>query len=109
MAAFRECQNLKRAAGWERNSVEKIVRAHAFEEALRKDRGWSAEKGTTKKGKRKEESEQRHKEKRSPLPPCRVMFTRSPRTCTLLCGQILDEEGVVFAEGRGNHNRTLVQ
>ena len=28
-----------------------IFRAHAFEEALRKDRGCSAEKGTKKKGK----------------------------------------------------------
>ena len=27
-----------------------LFRAHAFEEALRKDRGSSAEKGTTKKG-----------------------------------------------------------
>ena len=55
-----------------------FFRAHAFEEALRKDRGCSAEKGTTKKG----EGEQRHKEKRSPLPPRRATFTRSPRTCT---------------------------
>ena len=42
-----------------------FFRAHAIEEALRKDR-YSAEKGTesTKKG----EGEQQHKEKLSPLP-----------------------------------------
>ena len=82
-----------------------FFRAHAFEEAFRKDRGCSAEKGTAKKG----EGEQRHKEKRSPLPPRRETFTRSPRTCTLICGQILEEEGEVLAEGRGNHNRKRVR
>ena len=61
----------------------------AFEEALRKDRGCSAEKGTTKKG----GGEQRYKVKRSPLPPRNETFTRS------LAGQIVDEEGEVFAEG----------
>ena len=82
-----------------------FFRAHAFEEAFRKDRGCSAEKGTAKKG----EGEQRHKEKRSPLPPRRETVTRSHRTCTQICGQILDEESEIFAEGRGNHDRKVVR
>ena len=50
------------------NSAELFFRAQAFEEALRKDRDCSAEKGTTKKGESRGEGERRPKEKHSPLP-----------------------------------------
>ena len=50
------------------NSAELFFRAQAFEEALRKDRDCSAEKGTTKKEESRGEGERRPKEKRRPLP-----------------------------------------
>ena len=58
---------------------------------LRKGRDCSA-KETTKKGKSRGEDKRRHRKKRSPLPLRHETCTRSPRTCTQICGQILDEE-----------------
>ena len=70
------------------------------EEALRKDRDWSAEKRKRRKRGETGERTTGGTKKDSPLPPRHETYTRSPRTCTPIYGKIMTKNAKDETEGR---------